>query len=232
MTEVLLERNRELYFSHFNINEKKFFKKRLLIALLFFLIYSVFIFRYPSWWLVAGVPIVMLIGFKLPYLELISKKDKQDIIKQYEFPTFLRYFISLLSTHGNVYQTLKATIPYINDPMRSDLKILVEKLEQQNIENRQAFIEFAEKIKSSEAVMIMEMIYEFHEEGINKDDIKELENTIKSLQENKINELIEFKVNKMGKHANPIMIYGLIFIFLFTGITLMAYLMQLNLSLN
>ncbi|GAA2776160.1 hypothetical protein GCM10010451_68710 [Streptomyces virens] len=141
----------------------------------------------------------------------------------------MRYFISLLSTQGNVYQTLKATIPYIHEPMKSKLEKLVEDLDRQNINNREAFLEFAESIGSSEAFMIMEMIFEFHEEGINKEDVQELENTINNLQQNKINELIEYKVNQMGKHANPILVYGLIFIFLFTGITMIAYLSQLNL---
>ncbi|MFD2658477.1 type II secretion system F family protein [Gracilibacillus thailandensis] len=227
--EFLLERNRQLYYSHFHIDEKKFFNKRLMMALAFFLIYAVIIFRTGNVWLIAGVPIVMFIGFKIPYLELVSKKNQHDIIIQYEFPTFLRYFISLLSTQGNVYQTLKATIPYIHEPMKSKLEKLVEDLDRQNINNREAFLEFAESIGSSEAFMIMEMIFEFHEEGINKEDVQELENTINNLQQNKINELIEYKVNQMGKHANPILVYGLIFIFLFTGITMIAYLSQLNL---
>lgn len=228
MSEFILEKNRELYYSHFHIDEKKFFNKRLLMAILFFLVYAMIIFQTQNIWLIAGIPVVMFIGFKIPYLELVSKKSQHDIVKQYEFPTFLRYFISLLNTQGNVYQTLKATIPYVHEPMKSEIEKLVGKLDQQNVNNRDAFIEFAESIGSSEAYMIMEMIFEFHEEGINKEDVQELENTINSLQENKVNELIEYKVNKMGKHATPIIVYGLIFVALFTGISLIAYLNQIN----
>lgn len=227
-TEILSERNRELYFSHFNINEKKFLKKRLLISLIFFLLYLAIIMNQNKLWLLAGIPIVMYLGYKLPYAELVKIKNRHDLIKQYEFPTFLRYFISLYYTQGNVYQTIKATIPYIHEPMKSDLKLLLEQLDEKNSDKRQAFIRFAEKIGSSEAYMIMEMIYEFYEEGTSMEDINELENTVKSLQENKVNELIEYKVSKMSKHADPILVYGLLFIFLFTGLTLVAYMKQIN----
>jgi cyanate lyase len=231
MTEILLERNRHLYYDYFNIDERKFFRKRFTTALLFFICIAAVIFSTGNLWLIAGIPIVMFIGFKLPYIELVSKKSKQDIIKQYEFPTFLRYFISLLGTQGNVYQTLNAIIPYIHDPMRAELEKLVKKLSENNVQNREAFREFAESIGSSEAYLIMEMIYEFHEEGITKEELKELENLVDKLQENKVNELIEYKVNKIGKHANPILVYGLLFIFLFTGVVLVAYLTQLNLNI-
>lgn len=231
MTEILFEKNRELYYAHFHIDERKFFKKRLSTSLVFLLFYVAVILSYKNIWLIAGIPIVMLIGFKLPYADLVSRKSKHDIIKQYEFPAFLRYFISLLNTQGNVYQTLKATIPYIHDPLRTELKKLVKNLEEHNVDNRDAFIEFAESVGSSEAYMIMEMIFEFHEEGINKEDVRELESTINSLQENKVNELIEYKVGKMTRHADPILVYGLVFIFLFTGMTLIAYMSQLDITL-
>lgn len=228
MKELLFETNRELYYSHFHINANKFFYKRLLASLVFFLVYVILILRVGNLWWLLGIPIVMIVGFKLPYLELISKKNKEDIIKQYEFPSFLRYFISLLSTHGNVYQTLKATIPYVHEPVKTELKRLVEKLEENKINNRDAFMEFAESIGSSEAYMIMSMLYEFNEEGISKEDIKELENTVNNLQENKINELIEYKVNKMGKYADPVLVIGILYIILFTGITLASFLTSIK----
>lgn len=228
MTEFLLEKNRKLYFDHFHINEKKFFNKRLLMALLFFVLYVLIMIRVQNYWLIAGIPVVMFIGFKIPYMELVSKKSKDDLVKQYEFPTFLRYFISLLSTQGNVYKTLKATVPYIHEPLKSDLEELVKNIESNNVNNRDAFMKFAENIGSGEALMIMEMIHTFYNEGINKDDLRELENTVNTLQENKINELIEYKVNGMSKHADPVMVFGLIYVFAFTGITLLAYLDRIN----
>src|SRR5690625_1208177 len=104
---------------------------------------------------------------------------------------------------------------------------MVIKHEQQNVNNRDAIIDFTEYIDSSEAHMIIGMIYEFNEEDINKEEVKQLENTIKELQENKTNELIEHMINSLDKHANPIMVYGLAYTFAFTIITLISYLSDL-----
>lgn len=202
----------------------KFLRKRFLFAFIFiFLAVAVYVSTANIWGLIA-MPIVGFLGYKVPYIELINRKGKEDLIKQYMFPTFLRYFISLLDTQGNVYQTLKATVPYMKDPLKTEVASLVLKLEKQNVNSRDAFMDFAEYIGSSEAHMVMGMIYEFNEEGISKDDIRELEDMIKNLQENKTDELIEQKVLSMDKHANPIMVYGLIFVFAFTILVFISYL--------
>lgn len=228
MIEVITERNKALYFDHFNINEKKFFYKRMLLAFLFFIVYSLLILKSHNAWLIIGVPFVMLLGFKIPYWELVSKKEKQDIIKEYIFPNFLRYFISLLNTQGNVYKTLKATIPYIHEEgFKKELMKLIERLDEKNVNNYEAFMEFSDYIGTSEAHMIIGMIHEFNEEGINKEDIKELENVINNLQENKIKELIEYKVSRLEKHANPILIYGIVYVMIFTLLAQFAYLTDL-----
>ncbi|MEK0286177.1 flagellar assembly protein FlaJ [Caldifermentibacillus hisashii] len=224
LVEILTERNKNVYYEYFKINERKFFHRRILIALaLAFLYIALFIYTTKSVIYLAGIPIAMLIGFKIPYYELISKKTKSDIIKQYMFPTFLRYFISLIDTQGNVYQTLRATVPYVSEPIKSELEKLIQKLDEKNINNRDAFMTFAEFIGSSEAHMIMGMIYQMNEEGINKNDLQELETTITQLQENKTNELIEYKVMKIDKHANPILVYALVYILAFTILVQIAY---------
>lgn len=229
MLEVLMEKNKNMYFDYFRIEPKKFFMKRLFVASLFLFTFIVLLYAFNETKLLVAAPFSLLLGYKVPYMELISKKKKSDIIKQYMFPTFIRYFISLIDTQGNVYQTLKATIDYIDEPIKSAVKKLVEKLEKNNVNNREAFMEFAEFIGSSEAYMIMNMIFEFNERGINKNDLLELENTITRLQENKTNELIEYKVNSINKHANPVLVYGLAYIFIFTFIVYAAFIRELNL---
>lgn len=229
MIEMLTEKNKNMYFDYFRIEPKNFFVKRLLMASLFLFAFLVCLYAFDQISLLALSPLVLILGYKVPYMELVSKKQKSDIIKQYMFPTFLRYFISLIDTQGNVYQTLKAVSRYIGEPIRSELEKFVAKLEEKNVNNRDAFMEFAEFIGSSEAHMIMNMIYEFNENGINKDDLLELENTVTHLQENKTNELIEYKVSSMGKHANPVLIYSLTYIFAFTAIVYVSYLKILNL---
>ncbi|WP_053071872.1 hypothetical protein [Ornithinibacillus contaminans] len=227
MIEVLTERNKGVYFDYFRINEKKFFSNRLLMAIMFLAIYLLLIYSFNNWYLLIGIPFSMLIGFKLPYLKLISMKNKDDIIKQYAFPTFLRYFIALVGVKGNVYQTLKAVIPYVNAPIQAELEKLVNNLDKNNVSNRDAYMLFADFIGSSEARMIVEMIYQFDEEGINKEELRELENTIEQLQENKTNELIDYKVSTMEIHANPIILYTILYVLGFTVLVFIAYLSEL-----
>lgn len=229
MLEVLMEKNKKMFLEFFRIEPKKFFMKRLLVASLFLITFIVLIYAFDEIKLLAVAPFVLLLGYKIPYMELISRKKRSDIIKQYMFPTFLRYFISLIDTQGNVYQTLKAVSKYIDDPIKTELDKLIKKLEENNVNNRDAFMEFAEYIGSSEAHMIMNMIFEFNESGINKNDLLELENTLVHLQENKTNELIEYKVNSLGKHANPVLVYSLSYIFAFTAIVFVSYFKILNL---
>lgn len=228
MVEFLTEKNKSIYFDYFGVNEKKFFGNRVLLTIVLLAAYLFLTYSFNNWWLLIGIPFVMLIGFKLPYLRLMSLKEKDDIIKQYVFPTFLRYFISLIETKGNVYQTLKSIVPYLDNPIKAELERLITKIDRKNVSNRDAFMEFAEYIGSGEALMIMSMIYEFNEEGIRKDDLKELENIIEQLQENKTNELIEYKVAKMDKYANPIILYTITYILCFAGLVLMAYIRELH----
>lgn len=233
MLEIITEKNKALYFEHLNINEKKFFNKRVLLAILFFLAYFfLFVYNSNNLWLLLGIPFVMLLGFKIPYMELVSKKSRQDMIKQYIFPNFLMYFSGLLNSQGNVYQTLKATVDYIHEPrFKQELEKLIQKLDEKNTNNRDAFMDFAEFIGTSEAQLTMSIIYGFYEEGINKKELDELENIIQQLMENKTNELIEYKVAKMDKHANPILLYALIYIVIFTLLLQASYLKELLLNI-
>lgn len=219
-----VEKDMPIYEEYFRLDRKRFTTKRIFISLILVVLFVVMYAVLKSNILLLSLPFVALAGYKLPYLDLVKKKNKDDIIKQYMFPTFLRYFISLLDTQGNVYQTLRATVPYLNEPLKTEVLKMVIKLEKQKINNLDVFMDFAEFIGSSEAHMIMGMIYEFNEEGINKDDVRELEKTIKELQENKTTELIEQKVLRLDKHANPVMLYGLAYIMGFTILVFVSYL--------
>lgn len=234
MVEVLTEKNKEVFYDYFNINTKKFTRTRILLCVLFILLYSVFVnfiglTDNGYWWLI-GIPICGLIGYKMPYMELVSKRNKLVLTRQYMFPNFLRYFISLLSTEGNVYLTIKETLNYVDEPFRPIVEKLIKELDDPRIPNYEAFMNFAEEIDTSESIMIMNMINDFSEQGINKDEIKELEDTILRLQENKVNELIEYKVGKIHKYANPIVVLAIVYMIVFVGIVAVAYLGMMNVS--
>lgn len=217
-----------MYFDYFKVDKKQFFIKRILLILLFTIVYTLVYLQQQNILMLIGYPIAILAAYKLPYFQLISRKNKRDIINQYAFPTFLRYFVSLIETQGNVYKTLRAIVPYMHEPLKEKVQELVVKLEKDEESQRDAFMEFADYINSSDARMIIGIIYEFHQEGINKNDLKELESVVNELQNNKVNDLIEYKVNGMEKHATPIMIYALAYILGFAGIVMMVYFTSVN----
>lgn len=217
MKEILFEQNRNLYLEYFKMTKKDLFIQRLKVMLAMTFLFGVIFYYYNDSSLVWLLfPLLLFIGYKIPYYILIQLKSKEDIIRDMMFPTFLRYFVSLIGTQGNVYQTLRAIVPYIEDPIKSELIKLIKKLDDKDYENYQAYMDFANYIGSSEAYMLMGVINQFDEEGINKKELQEFELLVKNLQENKVNELIEKKAHSLEKHADPILVYGLTYIIIFT----------------
>lgn len=186
-----------MYLKYFGKERKKFSQVRYLYGFLFFLMAAMVVLLFQHYLSFVALPLVTFIGYKVPYIMLILSKRKSDLINSYLFPQFLQSFMALLSSSGNVYQTLVATIDYTSDPLQTELKKLVKKIERQN--NRDDYLTFAEYVGNSEAYMIMDMIYQFSEFGVRKDSLDELERYILSLQENKMDELIARKMMEMDK---------------------------------
>lgn len=232
MGEILTEKHKKVYYEFLNVNVKKFIRFRILCCILFVMLYLV-VGNFLGWtskgflWII-GVPISGFIGYKIPYMDLVSKRNKQLLMRQYMFPNFLRYFISLLSTEGNIYLTLKETLNYVDEPFKPIVNKLIKELDDPDIPDYQAFMNFAYEIDTSESLMIMNMINDFNEQGISKDKIKELEDTILRLQENKVDELIERKVRKMNKFADPIIIFAIGYMMVFVGVIIVAYLNMIS----
>ena len=228
MTDFLLERNKQNYLDYFKIKPSYFIGRRIITTIVLTVLYGMLIWIFLNPLLFLGLPLAMYIGYKLPYIELLRMKRHEAIVKEYMFPTFLRYFLALIETQGNVYQTLVATIPYMDDPLRGELIKLVQRLDDSSADSREAFLDFVEFIGSSEAYLIMGMIHEFSEEGIIKEELKELDNDINALQENKTNEIIEIKANTLLKHADPIIAGGLAYVIAFTIILIFAYMSEVS----
>lgn len=215
--EILFERNQAIYLEYFKLTKKQLFMRRLKLMIAMSFLFAVIFYSYNDlFWVWLLLPVFLFVGYKIPYYELMRNKSKEDIVRELMFPTFLRYFVSLIGTKGNVYQTLKSIVPYMDDPFRTELIKLIKRLEDDRVENHQAYMAFADFVGSSDAYMIMGVINQFDEEGIKKKDLQELELLVKNLQENKVNEAIEMKVNALDKHADPILFYGLTYIIIFT----------------
>lgn len=192
---------------------------------LFFLLVLAFL-KFKNPWFLVGSPILGYVGYKLPYIKIVSMKNRVDIVNSFLFPNFLRTFISLLGTQGNVFQTLSATIPYLDEPIKSEVSKFVKKIEKNNA--REYYLEFAEYIGSNEAYLIMSMIYEFSNVGTHKDMLTELERYIDDIQQNKTKQLKQYKIYKMEKHANLPVVSTVVFVLIFSLSCMYYYISNLG----
>ena len=170
-------------------------KVRIIYGLLFTLIGAIVIYKLGNLLYFIAVPFLFVLAFKYPYYNLVKNKKRIDNDNSYLFPDFLGSFIGLIPSSGNVYQTLVATLPYTKDPLRTGLEEMIAKIEDDN--RRAHYMDFADYIGTSEAYMVMDMIYQFSEFGIKKEPLKELERFVMDLETNKQNEVIAKKMNDM-----------------------------------
>ena len=199
VSELFKERSLDAYLEYFNRDSKSFKITRTIYGIVLFFAFSLGFIIIGSYSLLIFTPLAFYLGYKIPYFVLMNQKKQEELKISFIFPQFLQTFIGLLSSSGNVYQTLKATIDYTNEPLKTELKKLVSKIEKDN--NRESYIEFAEFIGTNEAYTIMDMIYQFSEFGIRKDTLNDFRDYIRGLDENKVNELIERKMMSSEKYG-------------------------------
>ncbi|GIN75115.1 flagellar assembly protein FlaJ [Bacillus licheniformis] len=228
--EILKEKHLNLYLNYFGKTRKSYEINKWLITFLVFFIYSMIVIFLKQFLIFLALPVVLLAANKFAYINLVARKKKDDLLKTYLFPEFLRCFICLLGVSGNVYSTLKATVPYVKEPLKAELQKLITNIERDN--DRRHYIEFANSIGNSEASMVMSMIHEFSEFGIQKDALQQLEQFIERLQENKTNELIERKVREMDKYSVPPVVLSVLFVLSFAVALFVYYMSQIQGSLN
>lgn len=221
LAELWKESLLDAYLEYFKKTKKEFNTARYIYGSILFLIFAVGFLMIGKYVYLLLTPIAFFIGFKLPYFSLMSSKKQVDLVVSFLFPQFLQNFMALLPSSGNVYQTLKVTTEYMNDPIKSQLEVLVKKIEQSN--DREHYLEFAEFIGSSESYMIMDMIYQFSEFGVKKESLDYLRNYIQGLDENKVNELINKKMVASEKYGYTGIFIGMFFVLGYTGVIFIHY---------
>ncbi|QTB28874.1 flagellar assembly protein FlaJ [Lysinibacillus sphaericus] len=228
--ELLKERLLDAHLEFFRKDKKKFLIHRILYAVVVTMLYAmvIMVIKMPIW--LIGLPAAFYLGWKFAYLKLLSTKNNIDVKNSFLFPQFLQSFIALLPSSGNVYQTLKATTYYTPDPLDKELIKLIQKIENGN--DRNAYLAFADYIGSSEAYMVMNMIYQFSEQGVEKESIQELERYIQNLQENKVDELIQHKMNASDKFGLFPILISLFLVIGFAGVIFLHYMTNVTDALN
>lgn len=211
---IFVERSLNFYIRFLNVNKKKFWAYRIFLALSMLLIFVLLFVKLQNIFILFVAPLLVYLGYKLPYMQMVRKKNSVDMVNSFLFPEFLRTFISLLGTQGNVFQTLVASIPYIEEPLRGEVEKLVAAIERDN--DRKHYLALAEYIGSNEAYLIMSMIYEFSLVGMNKEMLDELERYVEDIQNNKTQELKRVKLYHMQRNANIPLVSTIVFVLFFT----------------
>lgn len=219
--ELLKEEYYEKNLAYFQKTPKDLKKDRLLYAILVGIVGAMFWYIMQDYIYLLAIPIGLFIGYKLPYYSVLSKKEQADKQNRHLFPEFMGSFIALIPTTGNVYQTLRTTIPYTKEPLRAGLEELVEKIRLDN--NREHYMAFADFVGTNEASLVMDTIYQFSEFGVKKDSLKELEQFVFELEKNAQNELLEKKMGDMEYLGYLPIFLSMVFILAFVGVMLVEF---------
>ena len=223
--ELMLESSRDTYLEYFKENKSAFLMKRIILAVLFGLIgiAITIILKMPILILVALI--LAGFGFKMPYMQLLSRKSNADMLKTFMFPQFLRYFIALYSTQGNVYKTLIETSKYLDDPLKSRLEQFIKEIGEENAYEK--YVDFAEYIGTTDAQLVMSMIYSFSEQGAVKEELDELERASKKINENKMIETINYKTKKQEVYMNYAVLLSVGYLLAFVAVIIVAKVVQI-----
>lgn len=226
MKEFFVEKKRNEYLDYFGMDAKKFQMQRIVLGVLLTVLTLIIAYATGKVMLYAAVPVAGILGYKMQYFGLVSNKKHADMVKTFVFPQFLRYFIALLGSQGNVYQTLRATVPYLREPLKSRVEQFVDEIEEEN--EYEKYLEFAEYIGTSEAHMVMGMIYNFSEHGVIQEELEELERMIDKINENKTDQMVLYKATEQEKYMNMPIFSGLFFVMSFVVIIIVYNLMTVS----
>lgn len=218
--ELALETMRDTYLEMFHKEKGKFLMTRILLGIgLAILGYFITLSLGTALILNIVVSIVFaVVGFKLPYMQLIVMKNNEDVVKSYMFPQFLRFFIGLYSTQGNVYQTLIETSKYVDEPLYTELMNFINDIGDEN--NYARYVEFADFIGTTDAQLVMSMIYNFSEKGAVQEELEELERASKKILENKFEEAVLYKAGKQETYMNYIVLLSVGYLLSFVALVL------------
>lgn len=228
LIEILLERRKKELFSFFAIDEKKFRFQRILYAAILLLIATIMLDIIDKSSFFIGYILAIIIGYKFPYFKILARRKEIDQNIAILFPEFVLTFLALLPTTKNIYYCLTLCKPYVRQPLLIGFEELLEKLQDNKTDIRTAYLDFANFVGTSEAIVIMDMIYQFGEFGINDKTLRELEEYATDLQQNSVNELIDKKVNSMETIGILPLIASILFSFGFIIIVFMHYLNIFN----
>lgn len=239
ISELITEAHRDEYYRKLYIDTKKFKKQRLSALMLGVFVGIVsaigLMYLFGVNILGIGTGILALIvfgyaGWKYQYMQVIQLVKKQEGRLSLMFPEFLQTFIALLEAapSSSIVTVLETTIPYLKPPIKQQVVRLVSDIyrDGSNENVRASMLSFASYINNLEANRIMNLIYSMYVDGANSEMLKELDEKVKQLNENKVKAYVSKKANRLKGTAFPALVLGIFFVFGYIGIIGSEYLIQ------
>lgn len=220
--EMIHEKNKKLYLEYFQYQAKQFEQYRLKQAVITALGGAVCGLLFGTL-ITSSIGLVLggMIGYKYPYYQLVRRKKHDDIVRTYMFPTFLKNLLNILEVNGNVYQSLKLSLEYSEEPLKTAIQELVLAIEEDK--SQRPYLEFAKYIGSQEANQILGVLYQFTTIGLDTAKLRKLNETVEKLQANKLNELIQTKVTHLERFSHFPIVITLIYTMCFVGTLLFIH---------
>ncbi|PGR83703.1 hypothetical protein [Bacillus cereus] len=237
LREIILEENKEYYYRTLGINVKLFHRQRvqgvISFVIIWFVIFALqmYLNGFTTITLLAflSAPLFGYLGWKNQYYKMVQLYNKRKDHLSFLFPEFLTTFISLLGSSqsdGNIIQTLRLTSDYVRDPLKAQLTYLVDSVTKNPDPESayEAFMNFSEFIGTREASQVMMLVYEMYRYGTNESALAELEEKIDRLNDNKLDELVVRKSQRLRSLSIPSLMFITIFIFIWVGVVLVQVL--------
>lgn len=236
MFEIITESNRQEYYKRLYIDEPKLKKQRLIDTLTFAFLGLLFgiAFLYMAEFSILGFIITAITtaiggyaGYKKRYTTIRSQVRQQEGKVSLMFPEFLQTFISLLDANpsASIVTILETTVPYLKQPIKNEVMKLVKAIytDGRNESVRHSMMVFAQYMNTDEAMRIMMLIYSMYEEGSNPSMLKELEDKVDQLNQNKVDTYVNRKGRTLAGKSFPALVLGIAFIFAYIGLLGVAY---------
>lgn len=231
MVDFLLEKGTKEYLVSVNGKYSTHIIQQIMFAIIFGSIGAGFVFVIGGltfdYKVLVGLLIGGFIGFKVIYFRLMNEVKNRMGIRKAQFPEFLKYFNSLITVNNNnIVRTLESTLEYVPEPLNSEIQKLVDRAYEN--EGREAFMDFARFIGTSEAIMIMGVLSDFNEHGVDSHKLRDMEDTVAKMKENIINQKIIRQANAIEKYANTSLLASIGFVVLFVGTIFVQLISDLN----
>lgn len=161
--------------------------------------------------IVAAV-IGIIIGYKLPYIQLIMQKKAAEQKNANMFTDFSQAMTVLIPTKRNVLATIKSANEFTQSPLKEKVEELIKNIEVHG-DVREDYLKLADYINTPEAHTVLDQFYKFSVQGYSDEVLEKQQRLIREIQINKMEFIIENKTSGMVTYGIIPVLLGIMLMF-------------------